>query len=55
MMAGLVTVTLEDAGATKIQVIKIVKEVLGLGLKEAKDVVGCRTEAVEGGDHQRRG
>ena len=36
---GLVTVTLEDAGANKIQVIKVVKELLGLGLKEAKDVV----------------
>ena len=36
---GLMTVTLEDAGANKIQVIKIVKELLGLGLKEAKDVV----------------
>ena len=30
---------LKDAGAQKIAVIKIVKEVLGLGLKEAKDVV----------------
>lgn len=36
---GLVTVTLEDGGANKIQVIKIVKDVLGLGLKEAKDFV----------------
>lgn len=36
---GLVTVKLEDAGATKIQVIKVVKEALGLGLKEAKDLV----------------
>lgn len=33
------TVELKDAGATKIQVIKAVKEVLGLGLKEAKDLV----------------
>ncbi len=30
---------LADAGAQKIAVIKIVKEVLGLGLKEAKDLV----------------
>ncbi len=34
-----VTVELADAGANKIQVIKAVKEILGLGLKEAKDLV----------------
>jgi large subunit ribosomal protein L7/L12 len=33
------TVVLADAGAQKIAVIKAVKEVLGLGLKEAKDLV----------------
>ncbi len=33
------TVELTDAGANKIQVIKAVKEILGLGLKEAKDLV----------------
>lgn len=33
------TVHLADAGAQKIQVIKVVKEALGLGLKEAKDLV----------------
>lgn len=32
-------VHLADAGAQKIAVIKVVKEVLGLGLKEAKDLV----------------
>lgn len=32
-------VELTDAGASKIAVIKIVKEVLALGLKEAKDLV----------------
>ena len=32
-------VTLTDAGAAKVQVIKAVKDVLGLGLKEAKDLV----------------
>lgn len=32
-------VELTDGGATKIAVIKIVKEALGLGLKEAKDLV----------------
>ena len=33
------TVKLTDSGATKIAVIKAVKEVLALGLKEAKDLV----------------
>ena len=33
------TVELTDGGAQKIAVIKIVKEVLALGLKEAKDIV----------------
>ncbi len=32
-------VELTDGGAQKIAVIKVVKEVLGLGLKEAKDMV----------------
>ena len=32
-------VHLTDSGATKIAVIKAVKEILGLGLKEAKDLV----------------
>jgi large subunit ribosomal protein L7/L12 len=33
------SVELTDAGANKISVIKVVKEVLALGLKEAKDLV----------------
>jgi len=33
------SVELTDSGANKIAIIKIVKEVLGLGLKEAKDLV----------------
>lgn len=33
------TIHLADAGAQKIAVIKVVKEVAGLGLKEAKDLV----------------
>ena len=33
------TVHLTDAGAQKVQVIKAVKDALGLGLKEAKDLV----------------
>ncbi len=32
-------VELTDGGAQKIAVIKVVKEILGLGLKEAKDLV----------------
>ena len=32
-------VILKAAGAAKLQVIKVVKEALGLGLKEAKDIV----------------
>jgi len=32
-------VVLKDGGAKKIQVIKVVREVTGLGLKEAKDAV----------------
>ena len=34
-----VTVTIADAGASKVAVIKVVKEITGLGLKEAKDIV----------------
>ena len=34
-----VTVTLVSAGDKKIQVLKVLREVTGLGLKEAKDVV----------------
>jgi len=33
-----VTVVLTEAGPNKIQVIKAIREILGLGLKEAKDV-----------------
>lgn len=33
------TVVLKDVGAEKIKVIKVVREVTGLGLKEAKDLV----------------
>jgi len=33
------TVILKDIGANKIQVIKIIREVTGLGLKESKDLV----------------
>jgi large subunit ribosomal protein L7/L12 len=33
------TVMLDEIGAQKIQVIKVVREITGLGLKEAKDLV----------------
>jgi len=33
------TVVLKDAGAEKIKVIKVVREITGLGLKEAKELV----------------
>ena len=34
-----VTVSIADPGAGKVGVIKVVKEITGLGLKEAKDIV----------------
>ncbi len=43
------TVELTDAGAQKIAVIKVVKEVLGLGLKEAKDMVDAAPAMVKEG------
>lgn len=43
------TVELADAGAQKIAVIKIVKEVLGLGLKEAKDMVDSAPKVLKEG------
>jgi large subunit ribosomal protein L7/L12 len=42
-------VVLESAGGQKIAVIKAVKEALGLGLKEAKDVVDGAPKAVKEG------
>ncbi len=43
------TVELTDAGAQKIAVIKVVKEALGLGLKEAKDMVDGAPAVVKEG------
>ena len=43
------TVELTEAGAQKIAVIKVVKEVLGLGLKEAKDMVDGAPAVVKEG------
>jgi large subunit ribosomal protein L7/L12 len=41
------TVMLTDFGANKIQVIKVVRELTGLGLKEAKDLVEGAPKAVK--------
>ncbi len=43
------TVSLKDAGAKKIQVIKVVRELTGLGLKEAKDLVDGAPATVKEG------
>ncbi|MBX6332841.1 MAG: 50S ribosomal protein L7/L12 [Gemmatimonadaceae bacterium] len=43
------TVTLKDAGGKKIQVIKVVREITGLGLKEAKDLVDGAPQTVKAG------
>jgi len=41
------TVVLKDAGATKIQVIKVIKEITGLGLADAKAVADNGGNVVE--------
>lgn len=43
------TVVLAEAGAEKIKVIKVVREVTGLGLKEAKDLVESAPKPVKEG------
>ena len=43
------TVTLKEAGAKKIQVIKVIREITGLGLKEAKDLVDGAPQQVKAG------
>ena len=43
------TVNLKEAGAKKIQVIKVVRELTGLGLKEAKDLVDGAPQTVKAG------
>ncbi len=43
------TVVLKEAGAKKIQVIKVVREVTSLGLKEAKDLVDGAPKPVKEG------
>ncbi|HEX8725050.1 MAG TPA: 50S ribosomal protein L7/L12 [Gemmatimonadaceae bacterium] len=42
-------VVLKDAGSKKIQVIKVVRELTGLGLKEAKDMVDGAPQTVKSG------
>ena len=48
-------VVLTAAGASKIQVIKVVKAATGLGLKEAKDLVDGAPQAIKSGVPKRRG
>ncbi|CAM3847127.1 LSU ribosomal protein L12P [Flavobacterium aquaticum] len=43
------TVVLKDAGASKLGVVKAVKELTGLGLKEAKDLVDAAPTNVKEG------
>ena len=43
------TVVLKEAGSSKLAVVKLVKELTGLGLKEAKDVVDSAPSNVKEG------
>ena len=43
------TVVLKEAGASKLGVVKAVKELTGLGLKDAKDIVDSAPKAVKEG------
>ena len=43
------TVVLNSAGASKLQVVKVVKELTGLGLKEAKEIVDSAPKEVKEG------
>ena len=47
--SGSVNISLEDVGGEKIQVIKVIKELLGLGLKDAKDFVEAAPKVVKEG------
>ncbi|MCQ2192598.1 MAG: 50S ribosomal protein L7/L12 [Paludibacteraceae bacterium] len=42
-------VVLADAGASKLAIVKLVKEITGLGLKEAKDLVDGAPKAIKEG------
>ena len=48
-------VELKEAGANKINVIKVVREITGLGLKEAKDLVEGAPKTLKEGVSQGRG
>lgn len=43
------TVELTEVGASKVKVIKVVREITGLGLKEAKDLVEAAPKAIKEG------
>ena len=43
------TVSLTEAGADRVKVIKVVREVTGLGLKEAKDLVDAAPKTLKEG------
>lgn len=43
------TVTLKEIGPNKINVIKVIREITGLGLKEAKDLVEAAPKTVKEG------
>ena len=43
------TIMLDEAGAEKVKVIKVVREITGLGLKEAKDLVDGAPKLVKEG------
>jgi large subunit ribosomal protein L7/L12 len=43
------SIMLKDGGTQKIQVIKVLREVTGLGLKEAKDMVDAAPKVVKEG------
>ena len=49
------TVTLTEIGSNKINVIKVVREVTSLGLKEAKDLVEGAPKPIRGGHPEGRG
>jgi len=42
-------VVLKDVGAKKLDVIKVVREITGLGLKDAKDLVEAAPKAIKSG------
>ncbi|MBX7143350.1 MAG: 50S ribosomal protein L7/L12 [Oligoflexia bacterium] len=42
-------ISLDDAGADRVKVIKVVREITGLGLKEAKDLVDAAPKVLKEG------